>query len=65
LTKIGLQLRDRQVFEAARSRGIPVATTLAGGYARRVEDTVQIHVNTIIAAREVAEKYPLSSTSSA
>jgi acetoin utilization deacetylase AcuC-like enzyme len=65
LTKKGLQLRDRQVFEAARSRGIPVATALAGGYARRVEDTVQIHVNTIIAAREVAEKYPLSSRSSA
>jgi acetoin utilization deacetylase AcuC-like enzyme len=58
LTKAGLKTRDRQVFEAARSRGIPVATALAGGYARRVEDTTAIHVNTIIAAREVAEKYP-------
>src|ERR1700680_3308480 len=58
LTKAGLKSRDRQVFEAARSRGIPVATALAGGYARRVEDTTAIHVNTIIAAREVAEKYP-------
>ncbi|MDP9147684.1 MAG: histone deacetylase [Acidobacteriota bacterium] len=58
LSKKGLQMRDRQVFEAVRSRGIPVATTLAGGYARRVEDTVLIHVNTIVAAREVAEKYP-------
>src|SRR6266852_4104416 len=30
LTKEGLQQRDRQVFEEARRRGIPVATTLAG-----------------------------------
>jgi acetoin utilization deacetylase AcuC-like enzyme len=60
LTKAGLKRRDREVFQAARSRAIPVTTALAGGYARRVKDTVAIHVNTIIAAREVAEKYPQS-----
>jgi acetoin utilization deacetylase AcuC-like enzyme len=49
----GLQKRDRLVFEHARGRGIPVASTMAGGYARRVADTVRIHVNTIIAARDV------------
>jgi acetoin utilization deacetylase AcuC-like enzyme len=54
LTLEGLQKRDRLVFEHARRRGIPVASTLAGGYARRVADTVRIHVNTIIAARDVA-----------
>jgi acetoin utilization deacetylase AcuC-like enzyme len=54
LTKKGLLERDRGVFRAACSRGIPVMTTLAGGYARRVEDTVRIHMNTIVAAREVA-----------
>jgi acetoin utilization deacetylase AcuC-like enzyme len=58
LTLEGLKRRDREVFEAARSRNIPVATALAGGYARRVEDTVAIHVNTIVAAREAAEKFP-------
>src|SRR5712692_8989920 len=62
LTKEGLQQRDRQVFEEARRRGIPVATTLAGGYARRVEDTIRIHVNTILAAQEVAEKTRKSSS---
>ena len=62
LTKEGLKERDRRVFEEARRRRIPVATTLAGGYARRVEDTVRIHVNTIVAAKEVAEKYPQSSS---
>src|SRR5579883_2587972 len=58
LTKGGLQQRDREVFRLARMNGIPVVTTLAGGYARRVEDTVQIHCNTIIAAREVAGAFP-------
>jgi acetoin utilization deacetylase AcuC-like enzyme len=53
LTLEGLQQRDKLVFEHARRRGIPVASTLAGGYARRVADTVQVHVNTIIAARDV------------
>jgi acetoin utilization deacetylase AcuC-like enzyme len=56
LTKRGLKERDRRVFEEARKRGAPVATTLAGGYARQVEDTVKIHVNTILAAKEAAEK---------
>jgi acetoin utilization deacetylase AcuC-like enzyme len=57
LTMDGLLSRDKSVFEEARKRNIPVVTTLAGGYARRVEDTVQIHVNTILAAREVAAQY--------
>jgi acetoin utilization deacetylase AcuC-like enzyme len=57
LTMDGLIARDRSVFEEARQRNIPVVTTLAGGYARRVEDTVQIHVNTILAAKEVAQRH--------
>jgi acetoin utilization deacetylase AcuC-like enzyme len=64
LTKRGLSERDRKVFEEVRRRGIPVATTLAGGYARRVEDTVSIHVNTILAAREVALAFPAASAAS-
>ena len=51
LTKEGLSTRDRVVIEAARVRRIPIAITFAGGYARRVEDTVEIHLNTILAAR--------------
>jgi len=61
LTEEGLKKRDRGVFEEARRRGIPVATTLAGGYARRVEDTVRIHVNTILAASEIALAFPSTS----
>ena len=50
----GLELRDRMVFEKARSKRIPVAVTLAGGYARRLQDTIQIHANTILVAKEFA-----------
>jgi acetoin utilization deacetylase AcuC-like enzyme len=63
LTKKGLMERDRRVFAETRRRGIPVATALAGGYARRVEDTVRIHVNTILAAREVAAEFPVRAAS--
>ncbi len=58
LSKSGLKARDKGVFFAARSRGIPVVATLAGGYARRVEDTVRIHANTVVAAQEVATELP-------
>jgi acetoin utilization deacetylase AcuC-like enzyme len=53
LTLEGLKKRDDLVFRVARARNIPVMVTYAGGYARRVEDTVTIHCNTVIAAKEV------------
>ena len=52
----GLKLRDRLVFDKARAKNIPVAVTLAGGYARRVEDTIEIHTNTVRVAKEFAKK---------
>ena len=56
LTIDGLEARDRLVFEQLRKRGVPIAMTLAGGYARRVEDTVRIHVNTVRVAAEIARR---------
>jgi acetoin utilization deacetylase AcuC-like enzyme len=53
LTIEGLKRRDELVFRVARARNIPVMVTFAGGYAQRVEDTVTIHCNTVIAAKEV------------
>jgi acetoin utilization deacetylase AcuC-like enzyme len=47
LTKDGLRRRDRMVFAAARELKVPVVVTLAGGYARRLEDTVDIHAATV------------------
>ncbi len=51
----GLEKRDRLVFEKARAKNIPVAVTLAGGYARRVEDTIEIHTNAIRVAKEFSK----------
>ena len=47
LTKAGLRSRDRLVLRTVRGAGVPVAIVLAGGYARRLVDTVDIHVATI------------------
>ena len=47
LTKDGLRERDRLVVKAVRLAGVPLVVTLAGGYARRIEDTVAIHAATI------------------
>lgn len=47
LTKEGLAARDEQVFLHALSRGTPLAVAMAGGYGRRVEDTVDIHFQTV------------------
>ncbi|WP_041855928.1 histone deacetylase family protein [Candidatus Korobacter versatilis] len=53
LTIDGLKHRDELVFQAARAKGIPVMVTFAGGYARKIQDTVRIHRNTVGAAKEV------------
>lgn len=57
LTREGLYLRDRVVFDAALRRSIPVVVTLAGGYARRLEDTVALHVQTAHAARDAYREW--------
>ena len=47
LSKEGLRKRDRLVLRTMRGAGVPVAIVLAGGYARQLVDTVDIHVATI------------------
>jgi len=57
LTRAGLLERDRIVFDACAAADCPVVVTLAGGYARRLEDTVAIHRATIeLAARTFTER---------
>lgn len=56
LTIEGLARRDALVFDYAKRNGVPAAMMLAGGYARRVEDTVKIHVGTILAMRDAAQQ---------
>jgi acetoin utilization deacetylase AcuC-like enzyme len=50
LTQAGLAQRDQIVFDHCARLGIPVAVTMAGGYGKRVEDTVAIHFQTVQAA---------------
>ena len=53
----GLRDRDRFVFDAMASAGIPVVVTLAGGYARHVADTVAIHLSTVEAAAATVDSH--------
>lgn len=52
LTWDGLEARDRRVFDWAWERGLPLAFAMAGGYGRRLEDTVQAQVNTFRVAMQ-------------
>lgn len=56
LTLDGLKERDRIVIASALNNNAPVTIALAGGYALKVEDTVTIHTNTVLAAKEVLEE---------
>ncbi|MEO0072663.1 MAG: histone deacetylase [candidate division WOR-3 bacterium] len=53
LTKEGLIKRDRLVLETCHKYQVPVAVTLAGGYAYDLNDTVEIHFNTCRVAIQV------------
>ena len=53
LTKSGLAERDRIVLNNCLRAEIPVAITLAGGYARRIEDAVDIHFRTVQLAAKI------------
>jgi len=50
LTKAGLAQRDDLVFQQCHRAGLPVAVTLAGGYAPLVQDTLEINFHTILSA---------------
>ena len=56
LTIEGLKRRDALVFQVAKAERIPVMVTFAGGYAMKLDDTITIHCNTVIAAKEVSAK---------
>ncbi|MCA1640502.1 MAG: histone deacetylase [Acidobacteria bacterium] len=49
----GLRARDEMVLRDCLRRGVPVATVMSGGYAANIDDTVEIHCNTIRAVRGV------------
>ncbi len=53
LTIDGLRKRDEMVLEFAKSKDVPIVTTMSGGYALDINDTVEIHANTIRAVKKV------------
>lgn len=57
LTWDGLEARDRRVFDWAWQRGLPLAFAMAGGYGHRLEDTVQVQVNTFAVAAAYARRW--------
>jgi hypothetical protein len=48
----GLAQRDHLVFQSCQEAGLPTAVTMAGGYARNVQDTVDIHFQSVLSALE-------------
>ena len=53
LSVVGLHERDRRVFEWCNAKGLPVAFVMGGGYCSRIEETLQIQLNTYRAAYQV------------
>jgi acetoin utilization deacetylase AcuC-like enzyme len=60
LTKAGLRARDRLVLGACSAHRVPVVVVLAGGYARHVNDTADIHYGTFEEAAAAARRRPIS-----
>lgn len=54
----GLKKRDELVISNCTRRKIPVVATLGGGYAKRIEDVVQIHYNTVRVMKEQVSGKP-------
>ena len=52
----GLRARDELVLSECHARGVAVATVMSGGYAADINDTVEIHCNTIRAAKVMSRK---------
>jgi acetoin utilization deacetylase AcuC-like enzyme len=59
LSKSGLAERDQLVLSYCKEAGLPITIVMAGGYARDINDTVDIHLNTVRLAAEVVTSNPI------
>ncbi|MBW2428519.1 MAG: histone deacetylase [Deltaproteobacteria bacterium] len=57
LTKEGLAQRDHLVLQNIYKAGLPAAVTMAGGYARNVQDTVDLHFQTVLSAVDFQKSF--------
>ena len=53
----GLEARDRRIFDWAWQRRIPLAFCMAGGYGLKIDETVQVQVNTYRVAFEYWQRW--------
>ena len=58
LSRTGLRTRDRMVVDTARTAAVPLVIVLAGGYARDLHDTVDIHLATLEEAAGTEHRAP-------
>jgi acetoin utilization deacetylase AcuC-like enzyme len=58
----GLEARDRRVFDWAWQRRIPLAFSMAGGYGVKIDETVQVQVNTFQVALEYWRRWQNSAS---
>ncbi len=57
ISKDGMRLRDEAVCQFALDRGLPMAISMAGGYGKEIESTVDIHFQTITTALGFQQQY--------
>ena len=57
LSTEGMRLRDETVFQYALDRQLPIAFSMAGGYGKEIESTVDIHFQTIKTALQFQKQY--------
>ena len=57
LSKTGMRLRDETIFQYALDKQIPLAFSMAGGYGKEIESTVEIHFQTIQTALHFQQQY--------
>jgi acetoin utilization deacetylase AcuC-like enzyme len=57
ISKDGMRQRDEYVFQYGLDRQIPIAFSMAGGYGKEIESTVDIHLQTIQTALRYHQKY--------
>ncbi len=57
ITKSGMCQRDECVFQFALDRQTPIALSMAGGYGKEIQSTVDIHFQTIQTALQYQQRY--------
>ncbi len=57
LTQEGMRQRDEAVFQYGLARQIPIAFSMAGGYGKEIQSTVDIHFQTIQTALHFQQQY--------